>query len=530
MAGTITAPAGTGGAPAEVTERSTREGLPDWLRDRLPAAPRVGRVVLWLAVLGAIATIHLVNIAGFPAFFDDEGTYVSQAWAVRTDGDLAPYTYWYDHPPLGWIQLAALDWLPRLFLPAGVPYLVGARVAMVGVTLVSAALIHRLACNLGLRDAFAWLAVLLWGLSPLVIVEGRQVFLDNLALAWLLAAFVLVTSPSRRLWFAIGAGVCFGVAVLSKETMLVAGPALLVVAWQQAYRPARRFAVVGLVTAAGLAGAVYALMAALRGELLPGPDHTSLWAGISFQLADREGSGFILDPGSGAFGILSGWLAADAVLLVGGTAAALGLLFVPRLQAITLPALIFGAVAFRPDGYLPFMYVIAILPFLALALAAVADLGWTAARRPAFSVPRYVAAGVLGVLLLGVGNSWLPSQLRLLTEDANAGRAEAMAYVEESLPRDSIVVVDNTWWNDLVRAGWSGDGFDGAVWFYKVDQDPAAREVIRSSADIDYLIWTTTMANDPNDAPVLADAYAESTTVATFGTGPSTVEIRKVES
>ena len=52
-----------------------------------------------------------------PAATDDEGTYLAQAWAVQHGQGLAHYTYWYDHPPLGWIQLAGLSWVPALFFP-----------------------------------------------------------------------------------------------------------------------------------------------------------------------------------------------------------------------------------------------------------------------------------------------------------------------------------------------------------------------------------------------------------------------------
>ena len=49
--------------------------------------------------LVVIALAYLLNLAGWPAYFDDEGTYVSQAWAVQEMGALAPYTYWFDHRP-----------------------------------------------------------------------------------------------------------------------------------------------------------------------------------------------------------------------------------------------------------------------------------------------------------------------------------------------------------------------------------------------------------------------------------------------
>jgi hypothetical protein len=58
-----------------------------------------------LMVVGG--TVSAVNMSGYPQRFEDEGTYVSQAWAVKEQGTLTHYTYWYDHPPVGWIQMAA---------------------------------------------------------------------------------------------------------------------------------------------------------------------------------------------------------------------------------------------------------------------------------------------------------------------------------------------------------------------------------------------------------------------------------------
>ncbi len=52
---------------------------------------------------------HALNMLHFPYMNDDEGTYMSQAWAAQTGRGLAIYTYWYDHPPVGWMQIGA--WL-----------------------------------------------------------------------------------------------------------------------------------------------------------------------------------------------------------------------------------------------------------------------------------------------------------------------------------------------------------------------------------------------------------------------------------
>ena len=77
--------------------------------------PRLGADKAILA--GLIAVVVLVqgwNIADYPTVSDDEGTYLAQAWAIQHGHGLAPYTYWYDHPPGGWIQLAMLTWIPAL--------------------------------------------------------------------------------------------------------------------------------------------------------------------------------------------------------------------------------------------------------------------------------------------------------------------------------------------------------------------------------------------------------------------------------
>ena len=50
------------------------------------------------------------------------------------------------------------------------------------------------------------------------------------------AALVLFCSPQQRLSAAFGGAACFGVAVLTKETMLLLLPAVLMLAWTRAAR------------------------------------------------------------------------------------------------------------------------------------------------------------------------------------------------------------------------------------------------------------------------------------------------------
>ncbi|GAA3343637.1 hypothetical protein GCM10020358_43660 [Amorphoplanes nipponensis] len=75
-----------------------------------------------------------------------EGTYLAQAWAVQHGQGLAHYTYWYDHPPLAWIQLAGLAWLPtRALAPEMIAVAAGgiAMLPVVGASLILVYVISR---------------------------------------------------------------------------------------------------------------------------------------------------------------------------------------------------------------------------------------------------------------------------------------------------------------------------------------------------------------------------------------------------
>src|SRR5262245_20981976 len=77
------------------------------LADQLSKLRGEPGLVIGLLLIAFLA--HGFNMFNLPAFTynGDEGIYTGQALAVLRDGRLAPYTYWYDHAPAGWILLAA---------------------------------------------------------------------------------------------------------------------------------------------------------------------------------------------------------------------------------------------------------------------------------------------------------------------------------------------------------------------------------------------------------------------------------------
>ncbi len=493
-----------------------------------------------IAAVGAAVVVHGWGMNSYPARFDDEGTYVSQAWSVMAHGELSHYTYWYDHPPVGWIQLVPWLWLSGGFERATSAVAAG-REVMLFVHFVTAALIYVWARRLNMARGFAAAAVLLFSLSPLALYWQRQVLLDNLGVMWAIAAFVLARSPERRLSAHAGAGACFAMAVLSKETFLLLLPALALELWRATPRETRRYSFA--VTGSLLSSVVlfYPLMALLRGELFPGEDHVSLWNGIAFQLFDREGSGFVLDQWSNANNIVEGWLTTDPWLLGAGALLVPVALVMRRLRPAAL-ALGISLVMLLRSGYLPVPYLIVMLPFAAMTIAGVGDGLWAWMMRrygsPARGVVRTtvrlsgraVAAAALGAMVFvtftRTAPAWANTLDRQLAAEEDGPTRQAEAWLRQNVPRSGRLLVDNTIWLDLIV-----DGYDRerVVWYYKLDLDPAvAKQFPGRWRDFDYLVSTEGVRSTQYLVPSVDEALKKSTIAATFGDGVDRIEIRRI--
>jgi hypothetical protein len=511
---------------------TTRPRVPPSEPDTQPPRPRRPRRAGGEGLLaGSLTTVVLavlgVNISGYPMVNDDEGTYLAQAWAVANGHGLAHYTYWYDHPPLAWIQLAGLSWLPDLYGIEGSTVATTGRIAMLPVVAAIVLLVYLICRRLGMAVWASAAALVIFGLSPLTVVMYRGVYLDTFAVVWMLGALALVLSPRRNLWHFTAAGAA--TAVLSKETMLVTLPAVVLALWQHTARSTTRpWALGGYTSGLVLIGAFYPLYALLRGELFPGADHVSLIGAWQFQLGSRAGSGSVFTDGSIGQGLVRSWLDHDSFILVAGLVATMVCLPVRRLRPPAVAAAILTLIACRPGGHLPVMYVVQLLPFFAIAIAGVLDMlvKLAPARR---RWPRPVVLAVVAVLAATlIAPRWYTGNRVALTADYHDGYVAAADYLRNRVPdrAGTTIVSDDVLWLECVDAGYRPDR---VIWFYKLDLDPAvAARLPNGWRDVDYVVSTPALRGDSKTLPAVNALLVNSAVVAGFGEGEGRIEIRRI--
>ena len=481
-----------------------------------------------LLILTAI--LRLSNLTGSPARLDDEGTYMAQAYAVAEWGELAHYTYWYDHPPAGWLQLAL--WTAISGPDFGGNAVAAGRYLMVIVAVITAALLWALARRIEMSRWASAAAVTVFALSPLAIWFGRAVYLDNLATAWVLGALVLLCSPRYRLSAMFGAATCFGIAVLTKETMLLLLPMFAWLVWTRTAPATRRYALAVFVAVFGVVVSTYVLTAVLRGELVPGPGHVSLWDGIRFQLRDRAAGGALDDPDSLNRHTVDQWFRLDPALPFLAVPIALAALFVKRLRPFAVGLVILVATILRP-GYLPAPFILAALPLIALLAAGTGEVAlrylFRTVEQPLVGMRRFrVPALAAGALIVSIVVSvWLPAHHGLLESDDDASMRQALQWIEQNVSKTDRLIVDDALWLDLIQ-----DGRDrrNVVWAYKVDTDEQVQGWAPDGwTDYDWVVSRASLRASMRPNGVFTDAVAHSQPAATFGSGVERVEVLRVD-
>ena len=186
--------------------------------------------------------------------------------------------------------------------------------------------------------------------------------------------------------------------------------------------------------------------------------------------------------------------------------------------------------ALRP-GYLPAMYIIQVLPFLALCIAGCAHqiVRLLLKGERATWVRRGAVVALIGVALAMVGPRWVAGDATALTSDSNLTYSQAAAWMRANLhpTRSTKIVLDDALWLNAVQDGFQ-PGY-GAIWFYKVDLDPAVEAVLPHGwRSLQYVVSTPTIRNDLSSLPTVDAALQHSKVLASFGSGAGVIQVRQV--
>jgi hypothetical protein len=285
----------------------------------------------------------------------------------------------------------------------------------------------------------------------------------------------------------------------------------------------------------------------------------SLFQEVSTQLFTRKATGSVFDPRSQTYGIVHYWLHLDPWLL--GAALVLAPVALAR-RATRVAALAFlvqCAMVLRP-GYLPFMYVIGLLPFAALVVAGSAETLWrfanagpqrfaagrqrwranvaVASRRAATT--RRAAAVVLAVVVasfvFGAGPGWARADLDAMTVRLDGPHLAAQQWLLHHVDHTKRLLVSDDFWVFLIEHGYDAHPVHGGyfsrtvVFYWPFDFDPAVRRHFPQGwRDLDYVVSTQGMRNDVTQVPRTARALEHSRIVVSFGHGEQRIDIRRIE-
>jgi hypothetical protein len=138
-----------------------------------------------------------------------------------------------------------------------------------------------------------------------------------------------------------------------------------------------------------------------------------------------------------------------------------------------------------------------------------------------------VAKFAIVLVVLGIAPGWIRSDARATDRNADPALTAAESWILANLPHGQPVLVGDTLWIDMVRAGWSPNT---VVWFYKLDSDPAiARAFPLGWRSFSYIVSTDEVRGSAaGQLPQVEAALAHSSIVRTFGVGGDDVEVRRI--
>lgn len=471
-----------------------------------------------MIILFVSTIVHMTNMFGFPSYREDEGTYMSQAWAVINQHELASYTYWYDHAPLGWVLIAVWDmiWGNDLFM-AGLSANMG-RILMAVLHVLSVYLIYNIVWNITKKKTPPALAAILFSLTPLVIALSRRVLLDNIMLFWLLLSLYLLTKP-MRLKYIIMSALAFVIAVLSKESAAPFIFGMTAIVMLHTHQNNKHFAIIIWVSVALLGISFYPLFALLKGEFFPTgtllggtQQHVSLIEALNFHINREAGNTF-------TYAIQNTWAPfAPFFLSIGALVTLIHLLWFKQRWSFLVALLSLSYTLFIIRGQVLDWYIIPLLALFSISIGLLyfqIDNYIRTHDRPLLIPIRIGMLASLSLMLIFE----ISQKLYIFSLPQTVNQVEAVEWVKNNIDAKSITLIDNYAFVDFNPQLTSIE--DARIHYYwKADTDPQVQYNILNNDwnNVDYLLMTPALTISLYDQslPIVQNAYENAHVIKRF--------------
>lgn len=455
-------------------------------------------------VLGVTLVAQAFNLFNFPAYAANEGNLMANAWALL-HGQITPYVYTYDQPPIGWLQIAG--WLQLTGGTASFGNAINSgRILMVVLAIASSLLLYLITSRTSGSRSAALLAMVLYSLLPLSLIYRREVLLENIGVFWLLLSLCLITTGKSRLQTFVLAAVALGISILTDDVFLCFLPVMLYAVWLFATPFQRKFSLLTFVYIVLVITSVYVLLALLKGELFPpgllpgdkGP-HESLIGGILQKWQVPLVAGQFSESWNtwqqAAWLFLAAGIVAMFINILGGIANRFQLL--AALLAATYCVVLLSSRNVYPFSIVP------LLPFLALniAMALNTPLRWLT-RKTGFDLAR----ALLLFILIG---ALIPASIQqtqpLLAQNPAVPQQQAMRWIRDNAPHNAVIIAPSYLYSDLREQGGSGVGgsapFPNAyIYSDVVSGSQITNEQLKGDwQNMDYLAVDASMLRDIRD-------------------------------
>jgi endo-1,4-beta-D-glucanase Y/4-amino-4-deoxy-L-arabinose transferase-like glycosyltransferase len=502
------------------------------LIQKLQSSKFYNHLPLVLVLVVTIVT-HLTNLFNYPYYENDEGIYQAQAWSIFNLNKLAPYTYWYDHAPGGWMILGLFNYAVGGFFRynfSGFASLDTGRLIVFLMKLVTVFFIYKIIHNNTFNRFAASIGSLAFVVSPLAIYFQRRILLDNIMVFLFVLALYFITRRKVSLVDSIMSGILFAMAVLTKESAIVFIFGFIYLVFTQLSKARRVIGTfmwssfsVGLIL-------LYPLLAIYKTELFPSSDKVSLLGTLAFQAGRGNKVPFYLGNSEFRYNF-DIWFRNDPVIMSYGIMVVIigfGLSIFVRNNLIRAMSLyIFGMLYFLTRGGIVIdFYIVPIFPLIALQGGFV--IHWLyelflKSRIPT-SIPYYNAikiyvTSILVILISMLMMSTLPGQ-NILKVNENLPLKESLDYIRANIPNQSKVLIEFSHYLDLKNYRDKIDLFPDSDYFYKADSDTEIKDTKLKNdwKNIDYIVASHQLYKSAVDGthPLLKSALDNSFLMADF--------------